>query len=43
MAVIKAIVAKYPELRESFNSVIARAVDSSGHEYGSMLPVKEIK
>jgi hypothetical protein len=43
MAVIKAIVAKYPELRESFNSVIARAVDSNGHEYGSMLPVKEIK
>ena len=43
MAVIKAIVTKYPELRESFNSVIARAVDSSGHEYGSMLPVKEIK
>ncbi len=43
MAVIKAIVAKYPELREGFDSIIARAVDSSGHEYGSLLPVKEIK
>lgn len=43
MAVIKAIVAKYPELREAFDSIIARAVDSSGHEYGSMLPVKEVK
>ncbi len=43
MAVIKAIVAKYPELRNGFTAVIARAVDSSGHEYGSLLPVKEIK
>lgn len=43
MAVIKAIVAKYPELRDGFDAVIARAVDSSGHEYGSLLPVKEIK
>lgn len=43
MAVIKAIVAKYPELRDGFNAVIARAVDSSGHEYGSVLPMKEIK
>jgi hypothetical protein len=43
MAVIKAIVAKYPEVRDAFDSVIARAVDGSGHEYGSLLPVKEIK
>jgi hypothetical protein len=43
MAVIKAIVAKYPEVREAFDSIIARAVDSSGHEYGSLLPMKEIK
>ena len=43
MAVIKAIVAKYPEFRDAFNSVIARAVDNSGHEYGSLLPVKDIK
>src|SRR5579871_179397 len=43
MAVIRAIVAKYPEVRDSFDSVIARAVDGSGHEYGSLLPVKDIK
>ena len=43
MAVIKAAVAKYPEFREAFDSVIARAVDSSGHEYGSLLPIKDIK
>ncbi len=43
MAVIRAIVAKYPELRDAFDSVIARAVDSSGHEYGSLLPMKDIK
>ncbi len=43
MAVIRAIVAKYPELRDAFDSVIARAVDSSGHEYGSLLPMKDVK
>jgi hypothetical protein len=43
MAVIKAVVAKYPEIRDAFNSVIARAVDSGGHEYGSLLPVKDVK
>ena len=43
MAVIRAVVAKHPELRDAFDSVIARAMDSSGHEYGSLLPMKEIK
>ena len=43
MAVIKAIVAKYPEFRDAFNSIIARAVDGSGHEYGSLLPTKDMK
>ena len=43
MALIKAVVAKYPEFRDAFNSMIVRAVDSSGHEYGSLLPVKDIK
>ena len=43
MAVIKAIVGKYPELRDAFNAVIARAVDSSGHEYGSLLAMKDVK
>ncbi len=43
MAVIKGIVAKYPELRDAFNAVIARAVDSGGHEYGSLLAMKDVK
>jgi hypothetical protein len=43
MAVIKAIVAKYPELREAFDAIVARAVDTGGHEYGSLLSVKDIK
>jgi len=43
MAVIKAIVAKYPEVRDAFNAVIARAVDNSGHDYGSLLAMKDVK
>jgi hypothetical protein len=43
MAVIRALVAKYPELREAFAGVVARAVAPSGQDYGSMLPMKEIK
>jgi hypothetical protein len=43
MAVIKAMVAKYPELREAFYAVVARAVDDNGHEYVSVQPMKDIK
>ena len=43
MAVIKALVAKYPEVRDAFYAVVARAVDNSGHEYGSVLAMKDIK
>ena len=43
MAVSKAIVAKYPEVRDAFSAVIARAVDASGHDYGSVLPMKDMK
>ena len=43
MAVSKAIVAKYPEVRDAFSAVIARAVDANGHDYGSVLPMKDIK
>jgi hypothetical protein len=42
-ALIKALVAKYPEFRDAFAGVVARAVDPSGQDYGSMLPMKEIK
>ncbi len=43
VAVIKAIVAKYPELRDAFDAVIARAIDRSGHDYGSLLAMKDVK
>ena len=43
LAVIKALVANYPEVREAFYAVMARAVDASGHEFVSMVGMKEIK
>jgi hypothetical protein len=42
-AVIKAVVAKYPEFHAAFDAVVARAVEPSGRDFGSMLPMKEIK
>jgi hypothetical protein len=43
VAVIKATVAKFPEFRDAFDGVVARAVEPSGRDYGAMLPMKEIK
>jgi hypothetical protein len=43
MAVIKALVAKYPELRGAFDGVVARAVEASGRDYGSLLAMKDVK
>lgn len=43
MAVIKGLVQKYPELRQAFNGVVARATEPSGKDYGSLLPMNEIK
>lgn len=43
MIVIQAVVTKYPELRNAFAGAVARAVTPSGQDYGSMLPMKEIK
>ncbi len=42
-AVIKALVAKFPELREAFAGVVARAVEPSGRDYGTLLVMKDIK
>jgi len=41
--VMKALVAKYPEVREAFAAVVARAVDTSGQDYGTLLAMKDIK
>lgn len=42
-AVMKALLAKYPEFRDAFDGVVARAVEPSGRDYGSLLPMKDIK
>jgi len=42
VAVIKALIAKYPELRSAFAAVVARAVDPSGRDYGTLLAMKDI-
>ena len=41
--VMKALVARMPEVREAFSAVVARAVDTSGHDYGTLLAMKDIK
>jgi hypothetical protein len=43
MTLIKAFTAKYPEFRDGFSAIVARASDTAGHEYGSLLAMKEIK
>jgi len=43
MAVIKAVAAKYPEIRDAFAAVVARAVAPGGHDYGTLLAMKDIK
>ena len=43
IALIKALIAKYPEFREAFPGVEAVAVDSSGRDYGTLLAMKDIK
>jgi hypothetical protein len=43
IAVMKALIAKYPEFREAFPGVEAVAVDSSGRDYGTLLAMKDIK
>jgi hypothetical protein len=43
MAVIGALVAKLPEIRGAFTGIVARAVDSNGHDYGTLMSMKDIK
>ena len=43
MAIMKALLAKYPELREAFPGIDARAVDANGRNYGTLMPMKDIK
>ena len=41
--VIKAVATKYPEVREAFAAIVARAVDPTGRDYGTLLAMKDIK
>jgi hypothetical protein len=43
IALIKTLIAKYPEFREAFSGVEAVAIDSSGRDYGTLLAMKDIK
>jgi hypothetical protein len=43
IAVMKALAAKYPEFKQAFAAVNARAVDPSGRDYGTLLSMKDIK
>ena len=43
VAVMKALLTKYPELRGAFAAIVVRAVEASGRDYGTMLAMKDIK
>jgi hypothetical protein len=42
VSLIKALLAKFPEFREAFAAVVARATESSGKDYGTLLAMKDI-
>jgi hypothetical protein len=41
--VMKALVTRFPEVRDAFAAVVARAVDTTGRDYGTLLAMKDIK
>ncbi len=43
MNFIKALASRYPEYRSGFTAIVARAVAPTGQDYGTMLPMKDIK
>jgi len=43
IALMKALIAKFPEFREAFPGVEVLAVDSNGRDYGTLLAMKDIK
>jgi hypothetical protein len=42
-AVAKALIAKFPEMKDAFPAVEVRAADSTGRTYGSLVAMKDIK
>ncbi|HWY71450.1 MAG TPA: hypothetical protein VNX88_22475 [Terriglobales bacterium] len=43
MAFIKALAQQYPEYKQAFTSIVARAVGPNGQDFGTQLPVNDIK
>jgi hypothetical protein len=43
MAVMRALVGKFPEFRQAFDGLVARAVEPSGKDYGSLLAMKDLR
>jgi len=43
VALIKVLSAKFPELRNGFTAIVARAVEPSGRDYGTMNALKDVK
>ena len=43
MAVMKALLLKFPELRDAFDGIVARAVEPSGKDYGALMHMKDVK
>jgi hypothetical protein len=43
VAVMKSLLAKYPEFKDAFGGIVARATDPSGRDYGTLLAMKDIK
>ncbi|MFZ1159232.1 MAG: hypothetical protein WAO10_15720, partial [Candidatus Sulfotelmatobacter sp.] len=43
VSVIKAMVARFPELKAAFAGIVARAVEPGGRDYGTLLAMKDIK
>lgn len=43
LALIQGWVSTYPEYREAFTAVVARASDAAGHDYGSRQEMKDIR
>jgi len=42
-AVMRALLQRFPELREAFQGVVARATAPTGQDYGTLLAMKDIK
>ena len=42
MVVMRALVSKFPEFRQAFDGLVARAVEPSGKDYGSLLAIKDL-